>query len=153
MGSLTNGHAATLTTTGTAMAGTSARHWRFSSGSNSSGPSTGLSVSVRPITKPAHHWRPALPSSSHRMNSTSASSTQPLMFVNTSVLVTLSVQNMASSSAGAATEDSVNLNIRSSRYQAIKMATALIRMNTYRDGVKGRYPNGAINSVPPGGYR
>ena len=51
------------------------------------------------------------------------------MLVNTSVLVTLSVQNMASSSAGAATEDSVNLNNRSSRYQASRIATVLIRMN------------------------
>ena len=75
------------------------------------------------------------------------------MLVNTSVLVTLSVQNMASSRAGAATEDSVNLNSRSSRYQAIRIATVLIRMNRYRDGVKDRYPNGAISSVPPGGYR
>ena len=51
------------------------------------------------------------------------------MLVNTSVLVTVSVQNMASSRAGAATEDSVKLNSRSSRYQAIRMATVLIRMN------------------------
>ena len=35
------------------------------------------------------------------------------MLVNTSVLVTLSVQNIASSSAGAATEASENLNSRS----------------------------------------
>ncbi|SHT90104.1 Uncharacterised protein [Mycobacteroides abscessus subsp. abscessus] len=35
------------------------------------------------------------------------------MLVKTSVLVTLSVQNMASSSAGAATEASVKLNSRS----------------------------------------
>ena len=75
------------------------------------------------------------------------------MLVNTSVLVTVSVQNMASSRAGAATEDSVNLNSRSIKYQAIRMATVLIRMNKYRDGAKGRYPNGAISSVPPGGYR
>ncbi len=75
------------------------------------------------------------------------------MLVNTSVLVTVSVQNMASSRAGAATDDSVNLNIRSSRYQATRIATVLIRMNRARDGLKGRYPNGAISSVPPGGYR
>ena len=75
------------------------------------------------------------------------------MLVKTSVLVTLSVQNMASSSAGAATEASVNLNSRSSRYQAIRIATVLIRMNRYRDGVKDKYPNGAISSVPPGGYK
>ena len=55
IGSLTNGQAAMLMTTGTTNAGTSARHWRFSKGSNSRGPSTGLSVSVRPITNPAHH--------------------------------------------------------------------------------------------------
>src|ERR1700757_872085 len=151
IGSLTKGQAATLMITGTMNAGTSVRHWRFSSGSNSSGPSTGLSVSVRPITKPAHHWCPTFPSSSHRTKSTSASSTQPLMLVNTRVLVTLSVQNMASSRAGAATEESVNLNNRSSKYQAIRIATVLIRMNRYRDGVKDRYPNGAISSVPPGG--
>ena len=125
-------------TAGTTNAGTSARHWRFSSGSNSSGASTGLSTSVSPIAKPAHHWCPTFPSSSQRKNSTSASRTQPLMLVNTSVLVTLSVQNMASSSAGAATEDSVNLNNRSSRYQASRMATVLIRMNRYRDGEKDR---------------
>lgn len=107
IGSLTNGHAAALTTTGITKAGTSVRHWRFSTGSNSNGNSTGLSVSVRPIATPAHHCRPIRPSSSHRRNSISASSTQPLMLVNTSVLVTVSVQNMASSSAGAATEDSV----------------------------------------------
>src|SRR5580692_3937145 len=153
IGSLTKGHAARLTTTGTTIAGTSVRHWRLSRGNRSSGPSTGLSVSVSPMTKPAHHWCPTFPSSSHPRNSTSASSTQPLMLVNTSVLVTLSVQNMASSRAGAATEDTVNLNNRSSRYQAIRMATVLIRMNKYRDGENGRYPNGAISSVPPGGYR
>lgn len=60
------------------------------------------------------------------------------MLVKTSVLVTLSVQNIASSRAGAATDDSVNLNNRSSRYQAIRMATVLIRTNRYRDGVKDR---------------
>ena len=37
------------------------------------------------------------------------------MLVNTSVLVTDSVQNIASSKAGAATEVSLKLNIRSSR--------------------------------------
>ena len=47
------------------------------------------------------------PSSSQRKNSTSSSRMQPLMLVKTSVLVTVSVQNMASSRAGAATEDSV----------------------------------------------
>src|ERR1700726_1622645 len=107
IGSLTRGQAATLMTAGTTNAGTSARHWRLSRGSNSSGASTGLSVSVNPIANPAHHWCLTFPSSSQRKNSTSASRTQPLMLVNTSVLVTLSVQNMASSRAGAATDDSV----------------------------------------------
>ena len=59
---------------------------------------------------PANHWRFSRPSSSHRKNSTSQSRMHPLMFVNTSVLVTLSVQNIASSRAGAATEASENLN-------------------------------------------
>ena len=107
IGSLTNGHAARLTTTGITKAGTSVRHCRFSSGNNSSGASTGLSVSVRPIAIPAHHCRLILPSSSQRRSSISASSTQPLMLVNTRVLVTVSVQNIASSRAGAATEDTV----------------------------------------------
>src|ERR1700742_4068130 len=107
IGSLTKGQAAMLMTAGTTNAGTSVRHWRFSSGSKSSGPSTGLSVSVSPITNPGHHWCPTFPFSSHRKKSTSASRTQPLIFVNTNVLDTLSVQNIASSSAGAATDDNV----------------------------------------------
>src|SRR6516162_4596314 len=104
IGSLTKGQAAPLMTAGTTNAGTSARHW----------------CPTFPVSDP---------SNSQRKNNTSASSTQPLMLVNTSVLVTLSVQNMASSRAGAATDVSVNLNSRSIRYQAIRIATVLIRMN------------------------
>jgi hypothetical protein len=37
---------------------------------------------------------------------------QPLLLVNASVLVTISVQNIAASRAGAATELSVKLNSR-----------------------------------------
>ena len=96
---------------GSPIPGTSARHWRFSKGNNSSGPSTGLSTSVSPMARPAHHWGLTLfvlePSSNHRMNRTSSSRMQPLILVNTSVLVTVSLQNMASSRAGAATEASV----------------------------------------------
>ena len=40
---------------------------------------------------------------------------QPLMLVNTNVLVTVSVANMASSRAGAATEVNVYLNIRNNK--------------------------------------
>src|ERR1700752_2732010 len=100
IGSETRGHAATLNTTGTAMAVTTARHCRFSSGSNSSGASTGLTTSDNPIDTPAHHWWLTLPSRIQRKNSTSNSSTQPLMLPNTSVLITLSVQNIATSTAG-----------------------------------------------------
>ena len=115
IGSLTSGHATTLNSNGTPKAGISARHCRFSNGSNNSGANEGLMTSVSPTATPASHWWLTLPSSSHRKNSTSHSRMQPLMFVNTRVLVTLSVQNIASSSAGAATEASVNLNRRSSR--------------------------------------
>ncbi|CKR08244.1 Uncharacterised protein [Mycobacterium tuberculosis] len=55
IGSLTSGSAATLTTTGTTTAATRARHWRFSSGSNNSGPSRGLRTRVSPIARPPHH--------------------------------------------------------------------------------------------------
>ncbi|SHT88799.1 Uncharacterised protein [Mycobacteroides abscessus subsp. abscessus] len=89
------------------------RHWRFNSGSNSRGASSGLITSVRPMATPANHSDFLVPCSNQRKNSTSSSSTTPLMLVKTSVLVTLSVQNMASSSAGAATEASVKLNSRS----------------------------------------
>ena len=53
----------------------------------------------------------------------------PLMLVKTSVLVTDSVQNIASSKAGAATEVSLKLNIRSSTYPASTMATLLTATN------------------------
>ena len=33
------------------------------------------------------------------------------------------------------------------------IATVLMVMNQYREASTGRYPNGAISSVPPGGYR
>jgi hypothetical protein len=33
------------------------------------------------------------------------------------------------------------------------MAIVLKVMNQYRDASTGRYPNGAMSSVPPGGYR
>ena len=51
------------------------------------------------------------------------------MLVKTSVLVTDSVQNIARSSAGAATEVTLNLNNRSSTYAAKTMAALLIAMN------------------------
>ncbi len=60
------------------------------------------------------------------------------MLVKTSVLVTDSVQNIASSRAGAATELRLNLNIRNSRYAAATMAALLIAMNRYRDSANGR---------------
>ena len=51
------------------------------------------------------------------------------MLVKTSVLVTDSVQNIASSSAGAATEVRLKLNIRSSTYPASTMAALLTATN------------------------
>ena len=60
------------------------------------------------------------------------------MLVNTSVLVTLSVQNIASSRAGAATDASVNLNSRSRKYAASRIAMVLKVMNQYRDASTGR---------------
>ncbi|SLI45128.1 Uncharacterised protein [Mycobacteroides abscessus subsp. abscessus] len=78
---------------------------------------------------------------------------QPLTLVNTSVLITVSDMNIASSSAGAATEFTVNLNSRSSRYQARMMAAALSRMKHQRDFSGSISAIGAISNVPPGGYR
>ena len=54
---------------------------------------------------------------------------QPLTLVKTSVLVTDSVQNIASSSAGAATEVRVKLNIFSSTYAAMTIAALFNAMN------------------------
>src|SRR4051794_31477260 len=153
IGSLTNGHAATLNTTGTTTAATTARHCRFSSGSNSSGPRSGLTTRESPIATPAHHSWFLFPSSSHRKNSTSSSRMQPLILPKTSVLTTLSVQNIATSKAGKATDANENLNSRTSRHAAITMAIALNVMNQYRDASTGRYPNGHMSSMAPGGYR
>ena len=55
MGSLTSGHATALNSSGTPKAGMSARHCRFSKGSNNSGASDGLITSVRPTATPANH--------------------------------------------------------------------------------------------------
>ena len=107
IGSAISGHAAALNTTGTTNAATSARHCRLSRGRRSNGASSGLTTRVSPMLIPASHSWLRLPSSSHRKNNTSSSSMTPLMLPKTSVLVTLSVQNIASSRAGAATEDSV----------------------------------------------
>ena len=62
----------------------------------------------------------------------------PLMFAKTNVLTTASVQNIAASSAGNATEVTVNLNSRISRYAAKIIATVLKKMNQYRDASTGR---------------
>ena len=75
------------------------------------------------------------------------------MLVNTIVLVTDSVQNMASSSAGSATDVSEKPNSRTNRQAAMIIATVLIATNQLCEANTGMYPNGAINSVPPGGYR
>ncbi len=56
----------------------------------------------------------------------------PLTLVNTRVLVTDSVTNIAASSAGSATEDSGNLNSRTSRTAAPMIARVLSRMNQLR---------------------
>lgn len=77
----------------------------------------------------------------------------PLMFVNTSVLVTASEKNMPNRSTGAAADDSGWLNSRSSRYHAIRSAMVLPRMNRYRDVVGSKNAIGDISSDPPGGYR
>src|SRR3954452_13019529 len=132
IGSLTTGHAATLTTTGTTTAATTARHCRFSSGSNSSGPRSGLTTSESPIATPAHHWWLTLPSSSQRKNNTSSSRMQPLMLPKTSVFTTLSVQNIATRRAGNATDVNENLNSRTSKHAAMMIAIVLKVMNQYR---------------------
>ncbi len=62
----------------------------------------------------------------------------PLMFAKTSVLTTASVQNIAASNAGNATERAENLNSRISRYAASTIATVLKKMNQYRDASTGR---------------
>jgi hypothetical protein len=56
----------------------------------------------------------------------------PLILVNTRVLVTDSVQNIATSRAGSATEVSGNLNSFTSRQAARMMARVLMRMNQLR---------------------
>jgi len=63
---------------------------------------------------------------------------QPLMLAKTSVLMTDSVQNIATSSAGNATEPMLNLNNRTRRYAARIIATVLKKMNQYRDASTGR---------------
>ena len=73
------------------------------------------------------------------------------MLVNTSVLVTDSVQNIASSRAGSATEVSEKPNSRTSRQAATIIATVLKNTNQLCEAKTGRYPNGAISKVPPGG--
>ena len=97
-----------------------------------------MTTSVNPIATPAHHSWFLFPSSSHRKNNTSSSSTQPLMLPKTSVFVTFSVQNMASSRAGAATEASENLKSRNRKYAASTIASVLKKMNQYRDASTGR---------------
>jgi hypothetical protein len=74
-----------------------------------------LTTSVNPIATPAHHWWDTLPSSSHRKNSTSRRRMQPLILPKTSVLTTLSVQNIAVSRAGSATELNLYPNSRTRR--------------------------------------
>src|SRR3977135_1482305 len=138
IGWLTNGHATALNTNGTSNAGTRTRHWRFNNGSNSSGPRSGLTTSDSPIATPAHHWWFTLPSSSPRKNNTSSSRMQPLMLPKTSVLTTLSVQNIATIKAGRATDASEYLNSRTSRHAAMMMAIVLKVMNQYRDASTGR---------------
>src|SRR3954453_14062000 len=129
IGSLINGHAAMLNTSGTMIAATTARHCRFSSGSNSSGPRSGLTTSESPIATPAHHWWLTLPSSSQRKNNTSSSRMQPLMLPKTSVLATLSVQNIATSRAGNAADVQENLKSCTSKTAAIMIAIVLNVMN------------------------
>ena len=73
--------------------------------------------------------------------------------MKTKVLVTDSVQYMASSRAGNATDVSENLNSRTRRQAAMMIATELIATNQNRDANSGRKPNGDSSSVPPGGYR
>ncbi len=73
------------------------------------------------------------------------------MLVNTRVLVTDSVQNIASSRAGSATDDSAKPNIRTRRQAAMIIATVLKNTNQLCEANTGRYPNGAISRVPPGG--
>ena len=153
IGSADSGHATALNTTGTPNAATRGRHCRLSNGSSSNTIRTGLSTNVRPIATPASHWPRLVPRSNQVKNSTSASSTQPLTLVNTRVLVTDSVQNIASSSAGSATELSRNPKSRTSTHAATMIATVLMAMNQLRDANSGRKPNGASSSVPPGGYR
>ena len=138
IGSLISGHATTLNTRGTAKAVTRARHCRLTKGSRSRGASRGLTTSVSPIDTPAHHSWLRFPSSSQRRNSTSNNRMTPLMLPNTKVLVTFSVQNIASSSAGAATEARVKLNSRSRKYPASTIATVLKKMNQFRDASSGR---------------
>ena len=130
--SLTSGQATTLNATGTPTPAIRVRHCRFSKGSSSNTASTGLTTSERPIAMPANQCRLTRPSSIQRRNSTSANRMQPLILVKTNVLVTDSVQNIASSSAGSATEVSGNLNSRTSRQAAAMMANVLIRMNQLR---------------------
>ena len=88
-----------------------------------------MTTSDSPIATPAHHWWLTLPSSSQRKNSTSSSRMQPLMLPKTSVLTTLSVQNIATSRAGKATDANENLNSRTSRHAAMMMAIVLNVMN------------------------
>src|SRR6476619_2613858 len=129
IGSLINGHAAMLNASGTTIAAMTARHCRFSSGSKSSGPRSGFTTSDSPIATPAHHSWFTLPSSNQRKNNTSSSKMQPLMLPKTNVLTTLSVQNIATSRAGKATDANENLNSRTSRHAAMMMAIVLNVMN------------------------
>ena len=76
-----------------------------------------------------------------------------MILVKTMVLVTDSVQNIASSSAGKATDVSENPNNRTNRQAATIIATVFITTNQLWDAKTGMYPNGAISNVPPGGYR
>ena len=62
----------------------------------------------------------------------------PLMFAKTNVLTTASVQNIAASSAGKATDVIENLNSRTRKYAAKIIATVLKKMNQYRDASTGR---------------
>ena len=153
IGSADSGQATALKTRGTANAATRARHCRFSRGSSSRTPSSGLSTSVRPMAAPASHSWFFLPSSSQVKNSTSASRMQPLTLVKTSVLVTDSVQYMASRRAGNATDVNENLNSRTRRQAAMMIAIELMATNQNRDANSGRNPNGDSSRVPPGGYR
>jgi hypothetical protein len=127
-----------LKATGTATAVTSGRHCLFSTGNNSSGNNRGLTTTVNPIAAPAHHSWFCLPSSSQRKNNTSSSRMQPLMLPKTSVLTTLSVQNIATSKAGRATDAHENLNSFTSRNAAMMMAIVLNVMNQYREASTGR---------------